>query len=116
MGGGRWREMGLASGLLDGAVTWLRATASPEPQPVSAVVARETTQVNRAADALEIAVANGAYMGPMSAAQIVLGTALGLVELRLPVWTWREKRARLSAWNDTIAMRPSFQATMPPPL
>jgi glutathione S-transferase len=114
-----WRtvaEMGQASGLLEGIVTWLRASGSAEPQGASAVIAREITRVNRAADALEVAVANGAYTGPMNAAQIVLGTALGLVEPRLPVWKWRGGRAGLSAWYDAIAARPSFQSTVPPPL
>lgn len=110
-----WRilaETGQASGLLEGIVTWLRAAM--EPQHVSASIARETTRVNRAADALELAVANGAYAGPINAAQIILGTALGLVEPRLPVWQWREGRPALSAWYDAIAMRPSFQSTVPP--
>jgi glutathione S-transferase len=113
-----WRtmaEMGQALGLLDAIVTWARALASPEPQHASAIIAQETARVRRAADALEVAVANGAYAGPMNAAQIVLGTALGLVEPRLPVWKWREGRTRLSAWYDAIAMRPSFQSTEPRP-
>jgi glutathione S-transferase len=112
-----WRilaEMGQASGLLEGIVTWLRA--SMEPEHVSAVITRETTRVNRAADTLELAVANGAYAGPINAAHIVLGTALGLVEPRLPTWQWREGRSALSAWYDAIAMRPSFQSTAPPSL
>jgi glutathione S-transferase len=112
-----WRilaEMGQASGLLEGIVTWLRA--SMEPEHVSAIITRETTRVNRAADTLELAVANGAYAGPINAAHIVLGTALGLVEPRLPTWQWRERRSALSAWYDAIAMRPSFQSTAPPSL
>jgi glutathione S-transferase len=112
-----WRilaEMGQASGLLEGIVTWLRA--SMEPEHVSAIITRETTRVNRAADTLELAVANGAYAGPINAAHIVLGTALGLVEPRLPTWQWREGRSALSAWYDAIAMRPSFQSTAPPSL
>lgn len=110
-----WRtlaEMGQAAGLLEGIVTWLRT--SMEPEHVSAIIAREATRVNRAADALEVAVANGAYAGPINAAQIVLATALGLVEPRLPVWKWREGRVALSAWYDSIAATPSFQSTMPP--
>lgn len=113
-----WRtlaEMGQASGLLEGIVTWLRASASSESQYASAIIARETIRVNRAANALEGALANGAYAGSMNAAQIVLGAALGLVEPRLPGWKWREGRVGLSAWYDKIAMRPSFQATVPPP-
>jgi len=118
-GSDRWRtlaEMGQASGLLEGIVTWLRALRPREPERVSAVIAWETTRVNRAADALEVAVANGAYAGSINAAQIVLGVALGLIEPRLPVWKWRESRSGLSAWFDAIASRPSFQSTVPPPL
>jgi hypothetical protein len=89
--------MGQASGLLDGIVTWLRALLLPEPQRASEVIMRETERVNRAAHALEQAVINGAYAGPINAASIVLGVALGLVEPRLPVWKWRARRPALSA-------------------
>jgi glutathione S-transferase len=114
-----WRtlaEMGQALGLLEGVVTWMRALMPPEPQRAAESIARESVRVNRAADALEGAVAQGAYAGRIDAAQIVLGTALGLVEPRLPVWKWREGRPRLSAWYDAIATRPSFRMTEPPPL
>jgi len=114
-----WRtlaEMGQALGLLEGVVTWLRALVPPEPQRALESIARESTRVNRAADALESVVAQGAYAGRINAAQIVLGTALGLVEPRLPVWKWREARPRLSGWYDAIAARPSFRTTEPPRL
>jgi glutathione S-transferase len=114
-----WRtlaEMGQALGLLEGVVTWLRALMPPEPQRAVESIARESARVNRAADALERAVAQGAYAGHINAAQIVLGTALGLVEPRLPVWKWRERRPHLSRWYDAIAARPSFRATEPPAL
>jgi glutathione S-transferase len=106
-----WRvvaEAGQAWGFLDSVVTWIRAEGRPD------VVAKETARANRAADALEIAVANGAYAGPLNAAQIVLGTALGVTGPRLPVWKWREGRPRLSVWFDAIAARPSFRSTEPP--
>jgi glutathione S-transferase len=114
-----WRtlaEMGQALGLLEGIVTWLRALMPPEAQRAVESIARESARVNRAADALESAVARGAYAGRINAAQIVLGTALGLVEPRLPVWKWREGRPRLSAWYDAVAARPSFRMTEPPAL
>lgn len=118
-GSDSWRtlaEMGQALGLLEGIVTWMRALALPEQQRAAESIARESTRVNRAADALEGAVARGAYAGRIDAAQIALGTALGLVEPRLPVWKWREGRPRLSEWYDAIAARPSFRTTAPPPL
>jgi len=118
-GSDSWRtlaEMGQALGLLEGIVTWMRALALPEQQRAAESIARESTRVNRAADALEDAVARGAYAGRIDAAQIALGTALGLVEPRLPVWKWRDGRPRLSQWYDAIAGRPSFRMTEPPPL
>jgi glutathione S-transferase len=72
--------------------------------------------VNRAADALEGAIVRGAYAGRLNAAQIVLGTALGFVDPRLPVWKWREGRPGLSGWFDAIAARPSFRTTESPGL
>ena len=75
-----WRtlaEMGQALGLLEGIVTWIRALVPPEPQRAAVAIALEAERVNRAADALESAIARRAYAGRLNAAQIVLGTALG---------------------------------------
>ena len=83
----------------------------PEPQRAAVAIARESERVNRAADALESAIARGAYGGGLDAAQIVLGTALGLVEPRLQVWKWRERRPVQSSWYDAIAARASFRMT-----
>jgi len=107
-------EMGQALGLLEGIVTWMRGLMPPESQRVVESIKRESARVNRAADALEGGVAQGAYTGRLNAAQIALGTALGLVEPRVPVWKWRDGRPHLSRWYDAIAARPSFQMTQPP--
>jgi glutathione S-transferase len=114
-----WRtlaELGQAWGLLDSAVAWVRALQQSQPQRVTAVITGEIARANRAADALEVAVAKGAYTGSLNAAQIVLGVGLGLIEPRLSVWKWREGRPGLSLWFDAIAARPSFRSTVPPPL
>ena len=114
-----WRtlaRMGTAVGLLDGIVTWARELRRPERERSPAVIALETARVTRAADVLEPAVANGDFSGPVDAAVIVLGCALGWIEPRHPSWKWREGRPALSAWFDQIAASPSFRATVPPPL
>lgn len=113
-----WRtlsEMGQAVGLLDGIITWMRALHQPPSLGAQDVIAKEAIRAHRTVDALEIAVADGAFAGPINAAQIVLGTALGLVEVRMPSWRWREGHPHLSAWYDKIAARPSFRSTVPPP-
>ena len=118
-GSEQWRtlaRMGTAAGFLEGIVTWARELRRPPNWQSPAVIALETTRVNRTADVLERAVSDGAYTGPIDAARIVLGCALGWVEPRHPVWHWRERRPSLSAWFDAIAATPSFQATIPPPV
>jgi glutathione S-transferase len=118
-GSDRWRtlaEMGIAAGMLEGIVTWARELRRPENERTPSVIALETTRVNRTADALDLTVAQGGYSGGLNAAHIVLGCALGWVDPRHPVWIWRTGRPALSARFDVIAARPSFQATVPPPL
>jgi glutathione S-transferase len=114
----RWRtlaEMGTAAGMLEGIVTWSREVRRPQNEQSPAVIKLETTRVNRTADVLERAVATGAYAGPISASQIVLGCALGWIDPRHPIWRWRDERPALAAWFDAIAIRPSFEQTVPLP-
>jgi glutathione S-transferase len=118
-GSDRWRvlaDTGIAAGLLEGIVTWARELRRPGNERASGVIALETTRVNRTADVLERAVAQGGYAGEINAARIVLGCALGWVDPRHPVWPWRTGRPALAAWFEAIAATASFQATVPPPL
>jgi glutathione S-transferase len=118
-GSDQWRtlaEMGIAAGMLEGIVTWARELRRPKQYQSPTILALETTRVNRTADKLEHAVANGSYAGPINASRIVLGCTLGWVEPRHPAWAWREGRPALSAWFDSINATPSFQATIPPPV
>jgi glutathione S-transferase len=114
-----WRtlaEFGQALGLLESVTFWLRARLLPEQQRPVETISREATRLERAACSLDEGIARGAYQGPINAAQIALGTALGVAQTRLIVWDWRQGRSNLSGWYDAIAVRPSFQATEPPPL
>jgi glutathione S-transferase len=117
-GSDEWRilsETGQAWGLLEGVVSWVRALRLPNAS-ASSVVSGESLRVNRIADALEAAISISRFGGPINAAHIVLGSAVGLADVRLRPWTWRVNRPRLSAWYDHIAERPSFRSTEPPPL
>jgi glutathione S-transferase len=114
-----WRtlaDMSTAAGMLEGIVTWARELRRPAHERSAAVIALETTRVNRTADVLDRAAAQGRYAGEINAARIVLGCALGWIDPRHPVWTWRAGRPALAAWFEAIAATPSFQATVPPPL
>ena len=107
---------GRALGLLEGMAVWNRELRRPAGERSPAVIALETTRVNRVADALEAEAAAGAWTlsGPPDAAQITLGCALGYAERRHRAWSWREGRPALAAIFGTLAERPSFQATIPP--
>lgn len=108
-------EMGTATGMLEGIVAWSRESRRPANEQSPGVIALEITRVNRTADVLENAVASGAYAGPISASQIVLGCALGWIDPRHPVWRWRNQRPALATWFNAIAERPSFKQTAPLP-
>jgi glutathione S-transferase len=118
-GADKWRtlaEMGTAAGMLEGIVAWARELRRPDNERSPGVIALEITRVNRTADVIERAVAQGGYSGEINAARIVLGCTLGWIDPRHPVWTWRAGRPALAAWFEAIAATPSFQATVPPPL
>ena len=107
-------ELGRAYAFLDAVTVWNRELRFGQSAP--GVIALEKERADRAADALEAAVANGGYSGPLDAAQIVLGAALENFSRRHKVWDWRNGRPRLAAFLDTIAARPSFTATIQPEL
>jgi glutathione S-transferase len=107
-------ELGRAYAFLDAATVWNRELRFGQKAP--GVIALENTRADRAADAFETALADGAYSGPLDAGQIALGAALENVARRHKVWDWRAGRPRLSAFLDDIATRPSFTATVQPEL
>lgn len=110
-------EAGTSFGFLQSTVGWLRALQAPSTDHAPSVILKESVRCNRIADDIESRLSRGSsFGGDINAAQIALGAALGVVEARMPSWHWRDKRPNLSAWYDQIAARPSFQATMPPPL
>ena len=107
-------ELGRAYAFLDAVTVWNRELRFGLKAP--GVIALEHERADRAADALETAVAGGAYSGPLDAGQIVLGAALENFARRHKVWDWRAGRPLLSAFLDRIAARPSFTATVQPEL
>ena len=105
-------DTGRAMAFLDGISVWNRELRFGLHAP--GVVALETARAERAADAFETALGEGAYGGPIDAAQIVLGAALENTARRHKVWAWRPGRPRLSGFLDRVARRPSFSATVQP--
>jgi glutathione S-transferase len=107
-------ELGRAYAFLDAVTVWNRELRFG--QSALGVITLEKERAERAADALEAAIAAGGYSGPLDAGQIVLGAALENFSRRHKVWDWRTGRPRLSTFLDEIAARPSFAATVQPEL
>jgi len=101
-------ELGQAFGLMDGIAVWNRELRRPPHERSPAVIALEQTRANRTADRLEAAPPTH------PTARLALACALGYCERRHSAWHWRHGRKALSAWFDTAAAVPSFQATLPP--
>ncbi|MFT4783689.1 MAG: glutathione S-transferase [Paracoccaceae bacterium] len=51
--------------------------------------------------------------GPVDAASIAMGCALGYLDFRLGVRDWRQGRDGLAAWYEGFSARESMQATVP---
>jgi glutathione S-transferase len=121
-GSDSWKALadtGRAMAFLDGVSVWNRELRFGLKAP--GVIALERARAERAADSFEsalgeTALGEGAYGGPIDAAQIVLGAALENTARRHKVWAWRPGRPRLSAFLDGVARRPSFTATVQPEL
>ena len=112
-----WKTMsglGRAYAFLDAVTAWNRELRFGLKAP--GVIALESERANRAADAFERALGEGAYSGPFDAAQLVLGAALDNFSRRHKVWQWRTGRPRLAAFSDAMNSRPSFATTLQPEL
>lgn len=112
-----WRtlsELGRAYAFLDAVTVWNRELRFGQRAP--GVIALERERADRAADALEAAIARGGFSGPLNASQIVLAAALENFSRRHKVWDWRSGRPHLSRLLAAIATRPSFTATVQPEL
>ena len=111
----RWtalRLQALADGLCDAAVARRLETLRPENLRSDTWIARQTTAMVRACDALEGWVDD--LSGPVTIGSLAVLVALGYLDLRFAEDNWRAGRPKLAAWFETASKRPSFQATKPP--
>lgn len=117
-GDGAWearRLEALARSMLDGLAVWSREILRPQNERSPTVIQHEADRSRRMASLWEAEINHPLMHGALNLAQISLACALGL-DARIPDFRWRPGHARLSAWFDTIAARPSFAATAPPRL
>lgn len=113
----RWPALaleGLACGLLEGTVTWVRAMRAPEPIRNPKAIALEEGRVTRCLDTFDRLAGNwGGTTPPFHLPYITLGCALGALSFRLPHLDWRRNRPALSAWWDAVSRKKSMMKTAP---
>ncbi|PWJ21668.1 glutathione S-transferase [Jannaschia seohaensis] len=84
----------------------------PEEKWFEPLMEAQWTKVERSLDAAE-ARSMPLLEGPLNAAQIAMGCALGYLDFRLGDRDWRTTRPVLAAWYEKFAARPSMEATRP---
>lgn len=102
-----------ADGILEAALAMVyEGRIRPEDKQFAPWVEAQWAKAARALDAVE-----RDWMthlnGPLDAAQIAIGCALGYLDFRLSARNWREGRPNLAAWKAEFARRPAMQATKP---
>lgn len=115
-GAARWevlRQEGLAAGLLEGVVTWVRETRRPKPKHSAEVLGLETERTARCLDTFEAEAAAGRLDRPLNIAQVTLGCVLGQLDFRLAAYDWRAACPKLGAWFAAFSARPSMTTTAP---
>jgi len=106
----RWHAMG--QGMLDLLILWRNELLRPPAQQSSELVAAFDLKVRSAVSMLEheaAALAEARY----AIGHIALGCALGYIDFRFPQLGWRDNHARIAAWFESFAGRPSAQLTRP---
>jgi glutathione S-transferase len=107
----------MARSMLDGLSVWGREIIyRPQEMRSEMILAHETARALRMVDTFEKEADHPVFTGPLNIAQITLGCALdGPNAPNVCDQKWRASHPRLAAWAETIAARPSFTATRPPP-
>lgn len=111
-----WQTLTLeatADGILDAAVLMVYETrVRPEERRFEPWVEGQWSKIARALDVIESRWMSH-LAGPLDAAQIAVGCALGYLDFRVPERAWRNGRPALDGWEARFRDRPSMAATVP---
>jgi len=113
---GLWQTLTLeatADGMMDASVLMVYEERNrPEERRHAPWVEGQWQKVARALDALESRWTSH-LAGPLDAAQIAVGCALGYLDFRHAARNWRVGHPALAKWEASFAARPSMQASRP---
>lgn len=105
----------LARSMMDGLAVWSRENSRPANERSPTTLKHEAARSVRMADLWESLIDHAWIRGPINMAQITLACALGM-DARNPALQWRAGHAKLCAWYERIAARPSLMLSAPPAL
>ena len=108
----RWRVLrlqALGDGIADAIVAFAGESGRPEEKQTEAVIARQRNKIDGGADWLESHIDE--LDGDLNIGQIAIACAFGYGEFRIPGYGWRDGRAKLTAWFEAFAERPSMKDT-----
>ena len=100
-----------ADNLIEVGIRALLERRRPEDKQIKDKIMRDEVAVARGIGAAA-KIVNG-FDKQINLGQIAIACALGFVDFRLPHMKWRERHPELSAWYQTMRLRPSMQATVP---
>ncbi|MGC9417969.1 MAG: glutathione S-transferase family protein [Rhodovulum sp.] len=104
-----------AEGIMDAAVLVVyEVRCRPEEARSAAWVDAQWGKIARALDSIEARWMTQ-MTGPLTAAQVALGCALGYLDFRHGDRDWRAGRDALAAWEAGFARRPAMEQTAPGP-
>ena len=106
----RWHALG--DNMLDTLVLWRNEGLRPKSQQSPEVIVGFVMKTNTSLDFLdnEAAAIGAASFG---IGHVAIGVALGYIDFRFPELRWRDGRARITAWYESFAQRPSARKTVP---
>jgi len=110
----RWpalRLQALADGILDAAIARRHEGQRPPERQEPTLIARYANVMRRAMSALEEEA--DSWGESLTIGQIAAGVACGYLDFRFAAEDWRSGRAKLAAWYERFAKRPSMLATVP---
>lgn len=98
-----------SDGILDAAFAIVMERLRSDAEQSSRWLSRWQGVLQRTLNSIEADMSG--FVGPISVAQIGLGSALAYLDFRLPERGWRDGRPNLNAWFLEFSNRPSFVET-----
>ena len=113
-GAARWKALklqALADGVLDAAIARRHESQRPPERQDKALIERQANVMRRGMSALDAEAAS--WGDAVTIGQIAAAVACGYLDFRFAQEDWRPGRAKLAAWYERFAKRPSMLATVP---